>query len=438
MLKTLKIARREYLAAVRTKGFLVGLLLMPIFMGGSGLVMLATKGRVDTTEKRIAVIDHSGVIADALVRAGEERNKNDIFDKATGKRTKPAYVIEVVEPDEANPAEQRLALSERVRSREIHAFLEIGRDVGGPAPDSAGSRIAYHAENAVVDDVRGWLEWPINGQIRKVKMGKLGVDEAAAKELMTWLRVEGLGLVSMDAQTGKITDAKKSSEARAIGVPFIMQMLMFMMIIMGAVPLLNSVMEEKTQRIAEVLLGSVKPFEFMMGKVLGGVGVSVTAAIVYVVGGGVFISRMGLAEYIPYAVLPWFFAYMVLAILMLGSMFAAFGSICNDARDAQSLMMPAMLGVIAPMFVMVPMVEDPLSSFATGLSLFPMFTPMLMVLRISTPIALPAWQPWAGVLVVLAFTVFIVWAGGRVFRVAILMQGRPPSLRDMIRWGIRG
>lgn len=438
MLKTLKIARREYVAAVRTKGFIVGLLLMPVFMGGSGLVMVATKGRVDSTDKMIAVVDHSGVMADALVRAAEERSKNEIFDKVSGKRTKPAYVIEVVEPDEANPAGQRLALSERVRSRELHAFLEIGRDVGGPAPDSAGSRIAYYAENAVVDDVRGWLEWPINGQIRKVKMAKLGVDEGAAKELMTWLRVEGLGLVSMDARTGQITEAKKSSEARAIGVPLIMQMLMFMMIMIGAVPLLNSVMEEKTQRIAEVLLGSVKPFEFMMGKVMGGVGVSVTAALVYVVGGGVFISRMGLAEYIPYDVLPWFFAYMILAIFMLGSMFAAFGSICNDARDAQSLMMPSMLGVIIPMFVMVPVVENPLSSFAMGLSLFPMFTPMLMVLRISTPIALPAWQPWAGALVVSAFTVLIVWVGGRVFRVAILMQGRPPSLRDMIRWGIRG
>jgi ABC-2 type transport system permease protein len=438
MVKTLKVAKREYLAAVRTRGFLIGLLLMPIFMGGSGIVMMATRGRVDTTDKRIAVVDRSGVIADALVKAAEDRNKNDIFDKATGKRTKPAYVIEVVPPNEANPAKQRLDLSDRVRSRELHAFIEIGPGVASPEADSASSRIAYHAENAVVDDIRGWLEWPINGQVRKLRMARLGVNEAAAKELMAWSRVEGLGLVSVDPATGRIIEAEKSSEARAIGVPFIMQMLMFMMIMMGAVPLLNSVMEEKTQRIAEVLLGSVKPFEFMMGKVMGGVAVSMTGALVYVAGGAAFASRMGVANYIPYDVLPWFFAYMVLAIFMLGSVFAAFGSICNDARDAQSLMMPAMLGVIVPMFVMVPVVQDPLSHFAMGLSLFPVFTPMLMVLRISTPISLPAWQPWAGVLVMLAFTTFVVWAGGRVFRVAILMQGRPPSFRDMIRWGVRG
>ncbi|HVP58317.1 MAG TPA: ABC transporter permease [bacterium] len=438
MIKTLKIARREYLAAVRTKGFLIGLLLMPIFMGGSGLVMLATKGHVDTSEKRIAVVDRSGVIGDALARAAEERNKHEIFDKATGRQVKPAYVVEVVKPDEANPAKQRLELSDRVRRHEIHAFLDIAAGVGGSSPDSTLGRISYYAENAAVDDVRGWLEWPINGELRKLKMAKWGVDEAAAKDLMGWLRVEGLGLVTVDAQTGQIKEATKSNEARAVGVPVIMLMLMFMMIVMGAVPLLNSVMEEKTQRIAEVLLGSVKPFEFMMGKVLGGVGVSVTAALVYVVGGGFFMSRMGLASYVPYSVLPWFFGYMILAIFMLGSMFAAFGSICNDARDAQSLMMPSMLGVIIPMFVMMPVIENPLGSLATGLSLVPIFTPMLMILRISTPIQLPAWQPWAGALIVAAFTMLIVWAGGRVFRVAILMQGRPPSLRDMLRWGIRG
>jgi ABC-2 type transport system permease protein len=438
MVKTLKIARREYLAAVRTRGFLIGLLMMPLFMGGSGLVMLITKDRVDTADKKIAVVDRSGLVGQALVDAAATRNKTEIFDKTTGKKTKPAYVIEVVTPDDANPAKQRLELSNRVRDRRLHAFLEIGPSVLSASQDSVGSRIAYHGENAVVDEIRGWIEWPLNTQLRQLRMQKFGVTEAQAKDLMAWLPVEGLGLVSVDSQTGEIKEAKRSSEARAIGVPFIMQMLMFVMIILGAVPLLNSVMEEKTQRIAEVLLGSVNPFEFMMGKVLGGVGVSVTAALVYTVGGGLSVARMGLAEYIPFAVLPWFFAYMILAILMLGSVLAAFGSICNDARDAQSLMMPSMFSVIIPMFVMVPVVQEPLSHLATGLSLFPLFAPMLMVLRLSTPIAIPAWQPWAGVGVMLAFTLFVVWAGGRVFRVGILMQGRPPSLRDMVRWAVRG
>ncbi len=438
MLKTLKVARREYLAAVRTRGFIIGLLMMPLFMGGSALVMVLMKGRVDTTDKKIAVIDHSGIVAEALVQAAQERNEAEAFDKVVGKKTKPAYLVEIVTPDESNPGKQRLDLSDRVRSRQLHAFLEIDRDVLSPGQDSTGCLIAYHAENAAVDDVRGWIAWPINNHIRRLKMARLGIDEAAAKEMLVWLPVEGLELVSMDAETGEVKEAKRSSEARAFAIPFAMQMLMFMMIMMGAVPLLNSVMEEKSQRIAEVLLGSVKPFEFMMGKVLGGVGVSITASAVYMVGGGISIGKMGLAEYIPYSVLPWFLAYMILAIFMLGSTLAAVGSMCNDARDAQSVMMPAMFPIIIPMFVMVPLIEEPLSGFATGLSLFPLFTPMLMVLRLSTPVAIPAWQPWAGVAGVLALTAISVWAGGRIFRVGILMQGRPPNLRDMVKWAIRG
>ncbi|MFH1221106.1 MAG: ABC transporter permease [Candidatus Eisenbacteria bacterium] len=438
MLKILKVARREYLAAVRTRAFIIGLLIMPIFMGGSAIVMLLTQNRVDTTDKKIAVIDRSGVVAEALAKAAEERNKTEVYDKASGKKIKPAYIVEAIEPDEGNLDRQRLMLSDRVRSRDLHAFLDVGPDVLKPGQDSTSARIAYHAENAVVDDVRGWMISPLNNHLRNLRMAKYGIDQDAVKDMMIWLPVEGLDLVSVDAETGQIKEAKRSSEARAVAIPFIMQMLMFMMIMMGAVPLLNSVMEEKSQRIAEVLLGSVRPFEFMMGKVLGGVGVSLTASLVYVAGGAISVGKMGLADYIPYHILPWFFAYMVLAILMFGAMLASLGSTCNDARDAQSLMMPAMFPVILPMFVMVPLMREPLSTFSTGLSLFPLFTPMLMMLRMGTPVAIPAWQPWVGAVGVLAFAVLSVWAGSRIFRVGILMQGKSANLGNIVKWAIRG
>ena len=213
---------------------------------------------------------------------------------------------------------------------------------------------------------------------------------------------------------------------------------MFMMFMMGAMPLLNAVMDEKSQRIAEVLLGSVKPFQLMMGKLLGSVGVSLTGAAVYVIGGIVAVRHIGLGEYIPYHILPWFFAYMLIAILMLGSILAALGSACNDSKEAQGMAMPAMLPVMIPMFIMMPVLKEPQSAFATWLSLFPPFTPMLMLLRQGTPAGVPMWQPWVGLRGVLTFTVFFVWAGGRIFRVGILMQGKPPKLADILRWAIRG
>jgi ABC-2 type transport system permease protein len=438
MRKTLWLAKREYLTAVRTKGFLISLVLAPILMSGSVIAMALLKDRVDTTDQRLAVIDRSGVVAGELAEAAEERNAKAIFDEEDGRKIKPAYIIDVIEPDDTEPAAQRLELSDQIRSKKLHAILDIGSEVVHPGDDPDGSRIAYYAENASMDDFRRWLGWPVNSALRRARMVEMGVDQSAVNQALSWTNIQGLGLVSLDQATGEIQDARASHEGEAIGVPLIMVMLMFMMILMGAVPLLQAVMEEKSQRIAEVLLGSVKPFQFMMGKLLGGIGVSLTGSLVYVAGGIFAVKKMGLEQYIPYDILPWFFVYMLLAIIMIGASLAALGSACNDTKEAQSLTMPAMMPVMIPMFLLMPVVQNPVSTFATSLSLFPPFTPMLMLLRISTPVEIPAWQPWLGLAGIVLFTVLSVWAGGRIFRVGILMQGTPAKLGNIIRWAIRG
>jgi len=438
MRKALWVAQREYKTSVRTKGFIIGLVLFPIFMGGSAVVVAVSKDRVDTTDKKVAVIDRSGVLAESLILAAEERNSSDIFDKETGKKTKPAYVIEVVEPDFDDPAGQRLELSDRVREGSLHGFIDVGPEVLHPGEDEEASRIAYYAMNAAMDDIRGWLRWPVNHRLWRARLEETGFDASRVPDLFSWLSIRGLELVSVDEKTGEVEDAKYSSEAEAILVPLAMGMLMFMMIMMGGMPQLQSVMEEKTQRIAEVMLGSVKPFEFMAGKVLGGIAVAFTAAAVYVIAGILGLKQMGLTDYVPYHVLPWFFAYMLMAIVMIGAMFAALGASCNDPKDAQNITMPAMLPILIPMFIMFPVVREPLTGYATALSLFPLFTPMLMIMRVSTPVAIPAWQPWAALVGVFVFTVISVWAAGRIFRVGILMQGRPPRLPDILRWAAKG
>ena len=134
-----------------------------------------------------------------------------------------------------------------------------------------------------------------------------------------------------------------------------------------------------------------------------------------------------MVQHIPFHVLPWFFTFMLLNIVMLGAVFTALGSACNDAKQAQSMTMPAMFPVMIPMFLLVPILREPLSTFATGLSLFPLFTPTLMVMRMSTPGGIPAWQPWVGLALVAVCAVVAVWAGGRVFRVG-LQRGLPVGL----------
>jgi len=438
MRKILRLAKREYLESVKTKGFILMLILMPLVMGGSGIAMLLFKDQVDTADKRVAVLDHSRGMMNILERAVEERNRAAVYDPKTGKKVQPAYVLEFIEPDERDPQGQRLALSDRVRRGDLKAFLEIGSAVLHPRGDPSANRIAYHAENAAVDNIRFWLNNTINNDLRKLRLTEAGLDPARADEILAWLQVEPLGLLSADKATGEVREARKSSEAEAVLVPLVLFFLMFMMVMMGSIPLLSSTQEEKTQRIAEVLLGCLKPHEFMAGKVLGGLAVSLTGAMVYVTGGIILLNVAGLAAFVPLHVIPWFFAYLVLEIVMIGTYLAALGSACNDPKDAQNMMFPALIPVFLPIFLAMPTLQEPTSAFATGLSLFPLFTPLLMLLRKASPVGIPAWQPWVGLTGVLLATVFSVWAGGRIFRVAILMQGGPPKLSKILRWAIRG
>jgi ABC-2 type transport system permease protein len=437
MRKVIKLSIREYLAAVRTKGFIIGLILAPVLMSG-GLVAMALLGdQVDTKDKRVAVVDRTGTIGPALVEAAQERNAREVHHPRTGEKVRPAYLIELVAPDETDPDAQRLELSDRVRDQMLHAFVEVGPEVLHPRPGSPDSRVLYYARSGALDDLRGWIAMPINDELRRQRLAEVNLELAELRHLFAWIEVESLGLVEV-TRAGEITQAAARSEAEAIFLPMFSQLLLFMLILMGSTPLIQSIMEEKTQRIAEVVLGSVSPFQLMIGKLLGGVAVSLTASAVYVLGGIVALVSMSMTAFIPYHVLPWFFAYMLSAVFLFGAVFAAVGSACSDPKDAQSLQVPAMLPVFIPLFLLVPMLKEPHSTMGTVLSLFPPFTPMLMVLRLSTPGGVPAWQPWLGLAGVLAFTVLCVWISSRIFRVGILMQGKPPRLTDLVRWAIQG
>ncbi len=438
MRRVLRIASREYVAAVKTKGFIIGLVLAPVLMGGGAIGLALLKGRIDLTDKRVAVIDRSGVVVDALIAAASQRDTNTVYDAKTGRKLQPAYLLESVPPDDTDPQQQRVALSDRIRRGELHAFLEIGPETLHPGTNAELARVSYYARNAALDDVRRWLNTPINNQLRKVRLAEVGIDESNVRDLNDWRPVESLGLFSVDPATGAVADAPKRGEAEAVLIPFVMVLLMFMMAMMGAIPLMGAVMEEKTQRIAEVLLGSVRPFEFMMGKVLGGLGVSLTGSLVYWMGGVIVVISLGASGFLSASLMWWFFAFMLLNTLMLGSMMAALGSICTDPRDVQNLTLPAMIPVLIPMWVIFPVLKEPGGTFATWLSLFPPFTPPLMLARLSAPSGVPAWQAWVGLLGVLACAALAIWLGGRIFRMGILFQGKLPKFRQVVIWAMRG
>ena len=437
MRKIFILTKREFLTAVRTKSFLIGLIIAPIFMGGSFLVIKLFEDKVDIVDKNIVVIDHSGIMAEPLMTISEERNK-EIFDPETNEKIRPAYNLEIIEPKATNFEQQKLVLSQRVRNKEIHAFVEIGPEILHPGEDREKYRMYYYSENSMMDDIRNWISRAINNQVRKLRVNDLNIAPEQSEDLFYWIEVEGMGLLSLNEDTGVVKDARRSNIGEAVAVPYILMMIMFMMVMMFTVPLLSSVMEEKTERIAEVILGSVTPFQFMMSKLLGSILISIIGSSVYIIGGIIAASQLGFADSIPYGLLPWFFAFLLLNVIMVGSLMAALGSACDNSKDAQSLQFPAMLPVLLPMFMMFPMLKAPLSTFSTTLSLIPPFTPMLMTVRMATPVSIPVWQPIVGLIGVVLFTAFIVWVSGRIFRTCILMQGTPPKFMNLVKWATKG
>jgi ABC-2 type transport system permease protein len=437
MNKALVIAKREYLAAVRTKGFLVSIILLPLFMGGGLIIFTLFKDKVDLSDKKIAVIDYSGLFGDYLINTAESWNKNEIMNEK-GEKVSPAYYFEFIQPDSADPGRQKLYISERIRKKELHSFVQIGRDVLHPKPGDEQSQILYYSENSAVDNVRGWFNNIINNKIRELRVAELGIGSEKIQDLFYWVNAEGMGLVNLNTRTGEVLEAKKTSELQTILVPYALLLLMFMMLMMSAVPLLNAVMEEKSERIAEVLLGSVTPWQFMIGKVIGSLGVSLTTSSIYVLGAVFTLNHMELADLLPYEIIPWFFIYMLLNIVMVGSIMAALGATCNDSKDAQAMQFPVMLPIIIPLFLMMPVILNPLGKMATVLSLFPLWTPMLMLLRQSTSVTIPAWQPVVGLIGVILFTWFCVWAGARIFRSSIILQGKRPKIGTLFKYIIKG
>ena len=179
MRKLLRLAKREYLASVKTKGFIIMLVAMPILMGGTSIAMILLQDKVDTKDKKVAVLDRSAVIADVLLAAAKERNDKDIFDK-NGKKIQPAYVFEIVRPDNTNPEAQKLNLSNRIDKGELHAFLDIGPNVLNLEGDEGTFQMAYHAKNAALDSIRGWLVDLINNHLQMTRMRDAGVDTSQA------------------------------------------------------------------------------------------------------------------------------------------------------------------------------------------------------------------------------------------------------------------
>lgn len=462
MQKILTIARREYQAMVGTKAFLFGLAMMPILMLGGMLVPKLLSGLERSEERTIAVVDRTGELLPLLQAASEEKNRltrmlqegsAEIDDSSVSEDERRrneqkrklgvddpnTYVFESVDTSAFGP-DMQVDLSDRIRKGELYAFVEIPADLTNPPPidisDPASLKlpaVRYYSQDAALSDARRWLERSLNEILKARRLTMAGVAPDVILELNRRSGVEAEGLFERNA-AGEVVSESKPDELTSLFLPMGLMMLMFMIVMMSAQPMMESVLEEKSQKISEVLLGSANANQLMAGKLLGNVGGSLTVFAVYAAGALGFAAYNGYFDLIPFHVLPWFIVFQVLAVLMFSSVFMAIGSCVNQLKEAQSLLLPVWLLMLLPLMVWLKVVQEPNSMLATSLSLFPPSAPLMMTLRLATGATIPSWQIFAAVSLLIAATCLGVIAAARIYRVGILWQGKTPTPADLLKW----
>ena len=429
------VARRDYLAVVRTKAFIIGLIVFPLVFGGAGLASVFLRGKGGDPNRRIAIVDRTGAAGAAVVEAARQKNQEVLVDKDTGLQTTPRYEFELVAPDNAHPEQQRLTLCEQLRRGELHGFVEIGPDALHPKTNPPPAVDYYAASGA--DLAQQWLAQAVNTGLRRERLAELGIAEDRARDVAGTAPLDSMALVTRDPKTGAISPPRKRGPAEAV-IPVVLVMILLVIVMVSVAPVLSTVAEDKLQRVFEMLLAMATPFDLMGGKVLSAVAVSLTSSIFYIIGGLLALETLAAFGLAPLNLLPWFFVYLVAEVTMLCAMGVALGATCGSTQEAQQLAMPLLSPVLIPIFLFGPILQQPSGPLATAVSLFPLFTPIAMMLRQSLPGGVPAWQPWVGLAGILIVAPLLTWAAARIFRIAILFQGQRPNAAQLLRWAVRG
>jgi len=429
--KTFIVAQSEFATLVRSKAFIISVVLMPLVMALSIFLVRSTKDATDYKDRTFAFVDYSGVIGEPLKAVAEMYNSSTGATSAPLVRTGARFIPVEIKPDGRSPDDVRLELSGRVRRQELFAFVEFPKEIVDPA---SSAPIKYYSDHPSYNALPQWLRATVNAVVLNERFREASVDRALVLKLTRQSPMEELGLVER-ARSGELKQAQPVDMARAYGIPVAVLMLMYITVMSSAPQLLNSVIEEKMSRISEVLIASVTPFQLMMGKLIGGAAVSTLLAAIYI-SGGLAVAQYwgGYASAVTPVILLWFLLFLVMAIFIFGSLFVAIGAACNDLKDSQSMMTPVMVLVMLPMFTWASVLRAPDGTMSTVLSLIPTAAPFLMMLRIALRPGPPAWQIAASVGLMAVTVLVVVWAAGRIFRTGLLMQGKSATIAEMLRW----
>ena len=259
MRKVAAIAVTEFVNTVRSRGFLLALMLTPVFIGVSAAIQVVIKERVDTEDRGFAVYDPTGRLYPALAAAAAERDREE--SPGPGLRPRAARFVPERAPD-GEPSQVAAGLSERVRKRELFAFVMVD---AGVVEGRKGAGFAYHTQTQTFLDLPLWLKGALDDAVRAARVERERLDAAAFARAAKPAGFRRLGLVVFGPD-GKPRGALPASLAGDFVVPAAAMFLLFLLVFMSVPMLLHSVIEEKQMRIWEVLVASVSPFQLQIGR----------------------------------------------------------------------------------------------------------------------------------------------------------------------------
>lgn len=438
MRKTLTVAWREFRHTAMTKAFLFGAIIMPILMMGLFIVVIPLMMESNNTplQGKIAVIGSSDVIQELQeqLTIGDTQIQNiadqlpdmitndpianAVLNNASGKTTD----VEIIPAKEKTVEE----LKELVQEGELAGFIVI--------PESL----------LVSTDSEDRLEVFIPSSFSPNHTDILG---SASSRAVVDVRLERVGHIPKEIRAltrrprsfaTRISDdgveAEDNEVARKI-IPMAFMMLLWIATFTSGNYLLTTTIEEKANKVMEVLLSAISPMQLLAGKILGQAGVSAVILCMYGSAAIAGLIAFAMMDLVPMLHLALFGVYFIIAYFMIATIMAAVGSAVTELRDAQSLMGPIMLILIIPMALWPVLAEHPNGMIATITSFTPPLLPFVMILRVTAstePVAL--WQIVLSIVVGFASVIAMVWMCARIFRIGVLMQGKPPNVLQLVRW----
>ncbi|MBN1845201.1 MAG: ABC transporter permease [Sedimentisphaerales bacterium] len=420
MYKIYKVAQREYNETVKTKTFILGVLMTPLIIGG--IIYFSSKTARSTPSARppkvIVVTDQTGELADDIRERFQAYNAEH-----PDRQILPARIQAGGDDPETIATEK-----EGLRRGEMDAYVVLEPEI----LDGRGSIQFYSRDTKASDlDYIGRVENLLNQAVINKRCQREKLDA----ELIGRLRQRvGFRQIMLGAEVNQERQQKQSETITRMMLPFFFMYLMFLGIMGMGQQLLTSVIEEKNSRVIEVLLSAVTPFELMAGKILGLAAIGVTMMTIWCAAAYGAARWQGMNIPLEPNLLFYFVIYYVLGFLFFSSLLVGIGSVCNTIKEAQSLMMPVTMLLIIPLLAWYNLARNPEGTLAVVLSFIPPTMPLVMILRICASEHTPFVQILISLFLLATCVLLTTWAAAKVFRTGILMYGKRPGLREILRW----